>query len=35
MELQKEIEYLINMKQEGGYWDYKEEWYQNKADILL
>ncbi len=34
MELQKEIEYLINMKQEGGYWDYKEEWYQNKADML-
>ncbi len=34
MELQKEIEYLVNLKQEGGYWDFKEEWYQNKTDLL-
>ena len=25
---------LIDLKREGDYWDFKEEWYSNKADLL-
>ena len=25
---------LILLKQEGEYWDFKKEWYSNKADLL-
>lgn len=35
MELEKEIENLINLKQEGGYWDFKREWYNDKQKIEL
>ena len=29
-----EIRSLINKKQEGGYWDFKLEWHDNKAQLL-
>lgn len=32
--LAEEITSLINKKQEGGYWDFKLEWHDNKADLL-
>ena len=32
--LAEEITYLINKKQEGGYWDFKLEWHDNKAELL-
>ena len=36
MNLRKEILELISLKQEGGYWDFKREWYhQDKKDDLL
>lgn len=30
----KEIVALINRKQEGGYWDFKQQWHENKAELL-
>ena len=35
-ELYTEIRELINLKQEGSYWDFKREWYKNNknADLL-
>ena len=30
----KEITQLVEMKQEGEYWDFKKEWYKNKSDLL-
>lgn len=36
MNLRKEILELISLKQEGGYWDFKREWYHtDKKDDLL
>lgn len=32
--LWKEIGYLISLQQEGGYWDFKRQWYSNKTDML-
>lgn len=32
--LTKEIVALINRKQEGGYWDFKQQWHENKAELL-
>lgn len=32
--LTKEIVALIDRKQEGGYWDFKQEWHKNKAELL-
>ena len=29
-----EIRQLIELRQEGEYWDFKKEWYQNKSDLL-
>lgn len=34
MTLESEIIKLIDLKQEGGYWDFKKEWYSNKTDLL-
>lgn len=33
-QFEKEILKLINKKQEGGYWDFKLKWHNNKADLL-
>lgn len=30
-----EIKKLIEMKQEGAYWDFKREWHSNKCDLLI
>ena len=32
--LNKEINDLISIRQEGGYWDFKREWYTSKSDML-
>lgn len=32
--LQEEIAYLIGLAAEGEYWDYKEKWHENNADLL-
>ena len=32
--LKNEIIKLINLKAEGGYWDFKQEWHSNKSDLL-
>ena len=32
--LQEEILQLISLQQEGGYWDFKRQWYTNKTDML-
>ena len=32
--LTKEIVALIDRKQEGGYWDFKQEWHKNNAELL-
>lgn len=29
-----EIRQLIELRQEGEYWDFKKEWHQNKPDLL-
>ena len=36
MELIDEIEALVDMHQEGSYWDFKREWYskEKQADLL-
>lgn len=34
MNLEKEIIDLIGLKKEGDYWDFKEKWHTNKADLL-
>ena len=30
----EEIGHLISLKQEGGFWDFKKQWYTNKTDML-
>jgi len=35
MTLQDEVNYLRFLKREGGYWDFKKEWYEDKAELLL
>ena len=32
--IKEEIASLIELKTEGGYWDFKQEWHDNKADLL-
>lgn len=32
--MRKEIIDLITLKSEGGYWDFKQEWYSNNSDLL-
>ncbi len=34
MKLKEEILRLISMKQEGGYWDFKKQWHENRTDLL-
>lgn len=34
LRLREEIFYLISLRQEGGYWDFKKQWYANKTDML-
>ena len=34
MDFKKEIMMLINSKQEGSYWDFKQKWHDNKGDLL-
>jgi hypothetical protein len=34
MELKKIVESLLAEKKEGGYWDFKQEWHGNNADLL-
>lgn len=34
MILIKEITHLVELKQEGEYWDFKKGWYKNKPDLL-
>lgn len=29
------VQYLISLGREGGYWDFKKEWHENKAELLL
>ena len=33
--IEREIEGLVDLKTEDGYWDYKSEWHSNKAELLL
>ena len=33
--LENEISQLIQTKREGGYWDFKQSWYEDKAELLL
>ena len=30
----EEIAHLISLKQKGGFWDFKRQWYTNKTDML-
>ena len=30
----KELKQLISLKHEGGYWDFKREWFDNTTDLL-
>ncbi len=32
--LKTEVDNLISLGQEGGYWDFKKQWYENKTDLL-
>ena len=32
--LEKDVLKLISLHQEGSYWDFKKEWYNNKSDLL-
>ena len=32
--LRYEIDELISLGQEGGYWDFKKQWHENKTDLL-
>ena len=32
--LAEEVKDLIALEQEGGYWDFKREWYTRKSDML-
>lgn len=33
-DLTEQVDNLISLKQEGDHWDFKREWYSNKADLL-
>lgn len=32
--LEERILHLISLQQEGGYWDFKKQWYEKKSDML-
>ena len=32
--LKEKILHLISLQQEGGYWDFKKQWYEKKNDML-
>lgn len=34
-DIKEKIEELIMLKREGGYWDFKEKWHENKVELLL
>lgn len=34
MALKEEINHLISLRQEGGYWDFKKQWHDNKTSLL-
>ena len=34
MHLVEKIIELIELKQEGGYWDFKRQWHESKGDLL-
>lgn len=34
MDLENEISELIDMKTEGEYWDFKQEWHKQNSDLL-
>lgn len=34
MDFRETILELIELKQEGGYWDFKKQWYDSKDDLL-
>ena len=34
MNLRDKIMELIELKQEGGYWDFKRQWHESKGDLL-
>lgn len=33
--LSSTVNYLISLKREGGYWDFKQSWYEDKGELLL
>ena len=33
-ELEQEIQELIELHAEGDYWDFKQQWHSNNADLL-
>lgn len=34
MTLKEEVYYLISLRQEGGYWDFKKQWHDKKTSLL-
>lgn len=34
MSLKSEVTYLISLRQEGGYWDFKKQWHDKKSSLL-
>ena len=34
MTLRDEVSYLISLRQEGGYWDFKKQWHDKKTNLL-
>ena len=34
LSLNEEVTNLIRLRQEGGFWDFKKQWYTNKSDML-
>ena len=33
--LEEKILHLISLQQEGGYWDFKKQWYEKKNDVFM
>ena len=34
MTLKEEVIHLVTLEQEGGYWDFKKQWHDNKTSLL-
>ena len=32
--LREDVIHLISLRQEGGFWDFKRQWYDKKRDLL-